>query len=826
MLCLCLLVVWSIQAEVSNAQLNSGHLPTMQAPLDVFAIRQVTIDSILVEGARSVSEAAFLVRTSGLQPGQQVTIPGDPAFGSAIRSIDRLRKYADVKVVERKTSEAHSTVVLQVQEMPRLGEYTFTGIKKKQRRDLKERVPLLARAPIREADIDRTIGVIKGYYAEKGHPASHVDLTRHPQSDGTIDLRFAIDRGPFVEIEDIQFTGNVALSQKELRKQLGLKEDRWWRFWKRAKFHADRHEEDLLALTTYMHEKGYYDGRIVRDTTFLDTSNPGEPGYIVAFEVYEGPQYHIRNVTWEGNTVYTDAQLAASLGIEAGDRYNGTKLQQNLYANRNATDVSSLYMNKGYMTFRVQPTLRVTPGDSLDVYLDVVEGDVYAFGSIVIAGNDRTKDHVVRRELYTLPGQTFSRDAIQESIRRLMQLNYFSQESLGAGPGVEIDDQKKVVDLTYNLIETGSEQLQLSGTWASTGLVLSLGFEFNNFSAQNLFRPKAWRPIPTGDGQTLSLGVQTSGRAYQNYSIGFTEPWFRGRPTPIGANISYSFIGDGAFTTSGSGSFTTFSARTFYEQRLTWPDDKFSMGTSVGYQIFDNNGLYTTLPEGRNNEITIQQTLTRNSTNHPVFPSSGSQFRLSATLAPPVGGSIQYHKWRLGHTWHTPIAPKLTLSLSGDFGYIGSLNGGPVDFQRFVVGGSPFDAQGIGEARFLGTDIVYMRGYPASVIGPRRDGDATGGRLLNKFTSELRWMAIQSDQLQAAPYLFMDAANAWDSFDTYNPGNLYRSAGVGVRMTLPILGLLELTYGYNFDAFTPLSTTDHDGSKQWLFQFTLGRGFN
>ena len=291
-------------------------------------------------------------------------------------------------------------------------------------------------------------------------------------------------------------------------------------------------------------------------------------------------------------------------------------------------------------------------------------------------------------------------------------------------------------------------------------------------------------------------------------------------------NLSYTRIGENALSSFNTGTFSSISVRSFYEKRLKWPDDKFTLSTSVGYQLFDNRGLYTTLPDGRSEEITLQQSLSRNSTDHPLFPTQGSQFLLSVTVAPPVDGFIQYHKWRLKNTWHAPIAPKLSLSFSSDLGYIGSLTGGDVDFQRFIVGGSPFDTQGFSSAQFLGTDLIYMRGYPAGALGPRVNNDPVGGRILNKFTSELRWLAISSDQLQAAPYAFMDAANAWDSFSTYNPAELYRSAGFGMRFFLPILGTLELTYGYNFDTFAPLTSDDHSGQKQWLFQFTIGRGFD
>ncbi len=791
--------------------------------------REFEIASIRVDGIDSEAAKSFIRQTSGLEVGQTVTVPVDPAFGEAIRSIFQLGNYSDVKITEDKRTGDLVDLVIQVKEVPRLGEYTFEGVKRGHRKELKEKAPLLSRTPVQESDIERTEQIVKDFYAEKGRPLTTVDVEKNVNPDNTVDYVFQVDRGPVVEVEKVMIDGNEMLPSRKLKKKMKTKPDRWWRFWKKAKFDENRYEEDLQKVVAYMNENGHFDAQITSDSVYLDTSGK-KPGMVIEIDVREGPRYNIRNIDWEGNTVYKDEFLTQSLGFEKGDVYNSKKLEENLYANKRSSDVSSLYMNRGYMTFQVQPTLRVVEGDSLDLNFDLSEGDIFEFGNIEIAGNDKTKDHVIRRELYTIPGQTFSRDAIQESIRRLMQLNYFSQESLGAGPNVEVDEAGKVVDLTYTLEETGSDQLQLSGTWGQFGLVLSLGFEFNNFSAQNFFKKGAWRPLPSGDGQRLSLGVQTNGRFYQNYSFGFTEPWFRGKPTPVGFSLSYSKIGRNPFVNlGGDNNLVTVSGRGFYEKRLKWPDDKFSYLNGLQYQFTNNNGLYTFLPQGVSQEITLQQVLSRNSTDNPLFPSQGSTMRLSLDVALPLGDFIQYHKWRFQNNWHVPIVPKLTLSVGADFGYVGSITGEDVQFQRFIVGGSPFDVQGSFNRFFFATDVIYMRGYPAGALGPRSGDEPIGGRILNKYTSELRWMAIQTEQLQAAPYLFLDAANSWNDFNSYNSAEIFRSAGFGMRFFLPILGMLELTYGYNFDEFqgsSSVSRSDHDGSRQWLFQFTIGQGFN
>jgi outer membrane protein insertion porin family len=785
----------------------------------------VEILGIAVEGIESESARSIVSQASGLTVGQTVTLPGDEAIAEALRSIYRLGLFSDVKIVEDRRVGNGVYLAIQVQEEPRLVEYTFSGVKRGHRNDLRDEVPLLTGSPLRPSDVERSKQEIKNYFREKGFMLATVEVLRNEPAEGQVSLDFVIDRGPRVEVEEIRIRGNEAVSDFRIKRSMETDEDRWWRFWSSATFDRDEFEGDLQDVIRTYNDRGFYDARILSDTVFVESG--GDPGMVVELTIEEGPRYHVRNVEWEGNTVYADEYLRDALGIGRGEPFNRTKLEQNLYQNRNSSDVTSLYMNRGYMMFNVEPSIQVVAGDSLDINFDVMEGDVYEFGDVDIAGNTKTKEHVIRRELYTVPGQTFSRDAIQESIRRLSQLSYFTQESLGGGPSVEINEDERTVDLGYTVSEQSSDQLELSGTWGSFGLVLMLRFSFNNFSAQNLLNGDAWDPLPAGDGQQLSLAVQTSGTIYQNYSVSFTEPWFRGRPTPIGFALSYSnFGGRGrrlpGFGSSSNGSFETGSGRFFYERRLQWPDDMFSTSSAIRYQYYSNQGLFSTIPPGISQLVTFQQGLSRNSLDHPVFPTRGSSMQLSFEIAPPIGNFVQYHKSRFKTSWNVPLATNLSIAFNTDYGYVGSLTGDRVDFERFIVGGSPFDTQGF--YSYFGRDIVYMRGYPAASISPRRNDEPVGGTILNKYTSEINWLAIQTPQLSAQPYIFLDAANAWNSVETYNPAELYRSSGVGMRLFLPILGMIELTYGYNFDTFQAISGS-HDGSKKWTFQFSLGQGF-
>ena len=807
-----------------NGGTNSPLSPTPQ---------ELEILGISVDGVETESMINFVLRSSGLAAGQMITLPADQAIAEAIRSLYKLHVFSDVKVIEERRAGTGVFLKIQVKEEPQLKEFTFSGIKKRHRKELEKEVPLFKGSRVRPGDLERSVQVIKDYFGEKGHMLADVNVTREPSGEDMVDVNFGVDIGQKVRIKEVLINGTETIAARKVRSK--LKKTKAYKplfFWRKSRFDRSLYQEDKVRVLEHYNAKGYYDARIMRDSVYLDTSGK-KAGLVVQLEFIEGPKYHIRNVTWEGNTVYPDKVLSTALGVDAGDAYNGQRIEQNLFGNKQTSDVSSLYMNRGHMLFRVEPEVRVVEGDSLDLHYDVYEGDIFQFGQIDIAGNSKTKEHVIRRELYTIPGQTFSRGGIQESIRRLSQLNYFDQEKLGAGPSIDLNNEAKTVDLTYNLEEVGSDQLELSGSYHRYGLILMLRFAFNNFSAGDFFRRESWRPLPAGDGQRVSVALQTSGKAYQSYQLSFTEPWLRGRPTPVGFSLShsrfsgygYSFYSYNRPAGNPREYFVRTSGTVFYEQRLQWPDDKFSTSTSLGYQHFINRDFTAVLPEGTSEQVTVQQALTRSSLDHPIFPTNGSSFLLSATLAVPIGSFVQYHKWRLNSSWNVPIMNKLTVNMHGEFGYIGSLTGSDVLFERYIVGGSPFDYQGA--FNNYGKDIVFMRGYPERVLGPRRNGEPVGGRILNKFTSELRLLAVQTPQLTAAPYVFMDAANTWDNFSTYNPTQLFRSVGLGARLFLPILGMLEITYGYNLDTFVPYGgqSSKHDGSNKWLFQFTIGQGF-
>ena len=820
-----------LSLALSALFLLTAAAPLVQAQAPGAAARQAyDVLGIEVEGVEEASGRQFVIQASGLRIGEQVQIPGDDAIAEAIRDLFATGAYSDVEIVADNFAGGGVFLLIRVKEEPRLGTYEITGIKKGKAREIKKLLPLLRGRSVRPSDIARSEQVIRDEFADDGYLNVQVE-TRREMNDETnrIDLTFDVDRGKRPTVADVRFVGNEAFSDRTLRKRLeNTPERRWWRFWSKETFEPGEFEEDLQTLEAYYANRGYYGARVLSDSVYVEGDD-----VIVQVTVEEGPKYHYRDISFEGNTEISDGALLGALGLQTGDAYSREKLEKALFYSPDHTDVSSLYTDRGYLTFNATPVLTEAPGDSLDLLVEVSEGEVYEFGSVTIAGNTKTKDHVIRRELRTVPGQTYSRQGIERSVRELLQLNYFDQQSLAGGPALSVNDDDNTVDLTYNLTEVGGDQLELSGGYGGqTGLLLQAGVTFNNFSIQDVFTREAWRPLPAGDGQRLSLGLTTNGRFYQAYNLSFTEPWFRGKPNPAGFALSLTQFTDRDVLGSDgeliSGGVTTFSSRVFYRQRLKWPDDFFQAGVDLGYRFYDINrasgvGAFG-LPAGLSQEATVKGSITRNSLNSPLFPSSGSSLLFSLEVAPPLPGFIQYHKWRFQNDWYTPITGRLSLGFKADYGYIGSLTGEDVDFQRFVVGGSPLEAGG-GQGRTFGQDLLFMRGYPLRAISPRRNGVPVGGRILNKYSAEMQLLAVQSPQLQLAPYLFLDAANVYDTFEQYNPADLKRAAGFGTKIFLPILGMVDLSYGYQFDRFLTPNTAgaiQESDSPQWRFQFSLG----
>lgn len=782
-----------------------------------------------VEGL-TTSREEFVIGTSGLQEGTQVTIPGED-IGQAIKSLHQTGLFSDVEVVETGREADGIYLKIVVQEQPRLEEFEIHGVKRSERSDLEEEITLVPGYAVTESSIAQAVNTIKRYYRREGHWFTEVNVRRTKTDEvrNRVTVIFEIDAGDRLEVKDITFEGNKQFDDGMLRGAMDpLKEDKWWKFFSKKLFKDEEFEEAKNNLEQFYRDHGFLDFRITSDTvhTFPYTQNrlyvfktPAR-GLKVNISVHEGPQYNVRNINWEGNTVYTDEQLSQILGFEKGEVFNQTKFQThlgNMGPNPSGADVTSLYQDNGYLFFNAQPQIDIVAEDSVDLNINLIEDEIAHVEEVSFEGNTKTHDDVIRRSLRTVPGQKYNRQLIIRTIRELGQIGYFRQQSIE--PNLAPDPENNTVDINYSLDESQStDNFEFSGGFGGRGigLILSARVNFNNFSIQRAIRGEGWNPIPSGDGQKLSLGVQVTGSGYQSYSAGFQEPWLGGNPLSLGVNFSYDLI---KYRNSDLRN-ELFSSSVSLGRRLNWPDNYVQHQSVLSYQLYDVEGGASFLPEGASNILSIQQILERNSTDNQISPTTGSKLRLSGELAPPLPSFAQYYKFKSSYQNHTRIVGDLVLTNTIEYGYLGYLaQGKESDFQRFKLGGTQMQQR----QSFL-DDNIDLRGFPGGRNGsitPFEDGQEVGGRLYTKYSFELRYPAITEQQAQVYPYAFMDAGNAYLDPSQFAPFDVKRAVGVGTRIFLPILGLVDLSYGYRLDGIPNTQVR----AGEWQFLFNIGAPF-
>ncbi len=789
--------------------------PTLVTP------QEFTIKAVSVEGNENTREQ-FIINASSLTVGREITYPGED-IPDAIKRLFRAGLFSDVEVLIAEKTSSEISLIIKVTEKPRLIEVKIEGVKRSQRRDLKDLIIITPGVAITEAIIAKAENTILRFYKEKGYWFTKVEskIIADKKIDNRSRLIFKIDTGERLEVKDIKFEGNKAFSDRKLTKKMKpLKEDKWWKFLSKKVYKESDYEEGLDNVLALYRKNGYSDIRVLDDSVFIYNYVKDLDGVGVTVVLAEGPQYKVRNISWDGNTVYTNEQLSYSLGFEKGDIFDQEKFDQNLNFNESSTDVTSLYQNIGYLFFNAFPTIEKVAKDSVDITIDIYEDEIARVKEVSFTGNTKTHDDVVRRTLRTVPGNKYSREAIIRTIRELGTLGYFDAQNLQ--PDVLPNPSNKTVDISYQLDESVStDNFEFSGGYGgqTIGAIISARVNFNNFSIKRAFEKGGWKPIPSGDGQKLSLGVQVTGQGYQSYSINFVEPWLGGKPTSLGINFSYNLINGRGFN---AGKSELFSGSVSVGKRLKWPDDYFSTRTTLGYQLYDVTRTTGFQRAGISNSITIEQLLERNSVDSPISPTLGSKIGISGEIALPIQGFSDYYKIKSYYQSHFPLVDKLVLTSTADFGYIGYFTKDRrSDFQRFLIGGTQLQQR----QSFL-YDNIDMRGYPGGIgqsIAPIVDGVQIGGRLFNKFTLEMRYPAVQTDQLQLIPYTFVDAGNSYLDFSEYDPFELKRSAGFGVRLFLPILGLVDLSYGYRFDGVT--GADPRVAAGEWEFLFNIGAPF-
>ena len=785
--------------------------PTLENP------EEYRISQVRVQGNES-TRTQFIINTSGLVEGKVITHPGDD-IPDAINRLFRVGLFSDVQVFIENQSLTSLDILIQVVEQPRMLEYKIEGVKKSEARDLEDLISLVQGAAITDASLEQAKRTIIRFFKEKGLWGTEV-VTRVEASDEIENrsiLYFEVKKGEKLEIKDIQFIGLERFTEKDLLKVIKpIKEDAWWKFLSKKLYKQEDFDEGVTNLLTHFQEEGHVDARIVSDSLWVDDVGKGEQGLRLAFTIYEGPQYKVRDISWDGNTVYTDAQLTQSLGFEKGDVFNQTRYDENLNFNKTSTDINSLYQNIGYLFFQAIPTISKVGDDSLDIHFDIYEDEIATIRRVSFSGNTQTHDDVVRRTLRTIPGATYSREAIVRSVRELSTLGFFDPQNIT--PDVQPIPQDKEVDVSFLVDESAStSNFEFSGGYGgrAIGALISARLNFNNFSLQRALAGD-FTPFPSGDGQNLSLGVQVTGTGFQSYSFGFVEPWLNGKPTSLGVNLSYNFIQYRGFSEKNR----LFSSSVSLGKRLRWPDDYFSSRTALGYQLYDVQGTTSFLSAGTSSIISINQTFERNSLDNFISPNTGSKLGLSFEVAPPLPGLSEYYKIKTDYQYHIPIVEKLVLTSQVNFGFIGFFtNDRRSNFQRFLVGGTQLQQR----QSFL-YDNIDLRGYPGGndgSIAPIIDGRQVGGRVYNKYSLELRYPAVSNEQLQLIPYAFYDAANAFNDFATFDPFNVKRAIGIGTRLYLPVLGLVDLSYGYRLDGIEGTNTL----AGEWEFLFNIGAPF-
>jgi len=815
-------LLFLLLAGTASAQVRPT--PAQGNQIDYTQPRTYRIADITVSGANFLDPNA-LISVAGLKVGDEITVPGED-ISRAIQKLWDQGILGDVEIFATKTEGDQIWLNFSLKERPRLASFEFSGINKSQADALREKVPLQKGRIVTDAVLNNTRNAIRKYFGEKSFLNAKVDIKQRPATNlpNSVVLDIHVDRGDKVKIADISFAGNEAFSEKKLQRQLKkTKEKRLYKIFTSSKFQQSDYEADKQLLIDFYNSEGYRDAAIVSDSVYrLSDDRLG-----IKITVDEGNRYYYRNITWKGNYLYTDEYLSRVLGIEKGDVYNQKELDKRLnYNPTGGIDVSALYQNDGYLFSSIEPVEVAVVGDSIDLEMRVTEGPQATISKVSVTGNDKTSDHVILRELRTLPGQKYSRDDLIRSRNELAALGYFDPEQIGLNPIP--NPAEGTVDINYSVVERPNDQISLSGGWGGPiGAVGTVGLTLNNFSTRKLFNLSEWRPIPSGDGQRLSLNVQANGKYYQSYSLSFTEPWLGGRK-PNALTVSL-------FKTVRIDSRAEFDSRLNVNggaislgRRLNWPDNYFQMSHSLSYNRYNLNNyeLFGGFKNGTSNSISFVNTLARVSIDNPTFPRRGSNISLSVNLTPPYSlfadrqdqfEFIEFNKWMFDASYFINLAGNLVLNTRAHFGFLGTYGSEEIGpFERFRLGGAGLGGGNI----FVGTEYIGLRGYDDESVIDQYENTvrAAGGVAYNKFVMEARYLISPNPAATIYGLAFLEAGNNFGSYERYNPFKLYRSAGVGARIFMAAFGLLGFDYGWRLDTLP-----GGQNHKRGMFHFIIGQ---
>ena len=826
--------------------------------------KKYIVGGVKLEGNQYLSENQIL-QVAAIREGMEVTVPSEE-MSNIVTRLWLQRYFEDVAVSIDSLVPTRDTAYFKISivERPRVSRWLFSGVKSSEQKELEERLNLRRGGEFSDYVAKTSSDIIKRYYKEKGFSNVKVDVNtkRDTVIKSAIRVQFAVDRGEKVKIQKITFNGADHVKESKLvRSMKKTRDKRLQNFFSSKKFQEKEYENDKRQLLTAFNEAGFRDARIVKDTMYYV-----EPGRLqIDFDIDEGQQYYFRDITWTGNSVYASEDLSRVLMIEKGDVYDVVTMQKRLFGGgkQSEYDITKLYRDNGYLFFQVQPVEMNIEGDSVDVEMRIVEGKPATLNNIVINGNDLTNERVIRRQVFTRPGYLFSQTDFERSIREIASMGQFDPEAIMGEGGYSIlpNPMDNTVDIVYNVTEKPSSQLELSGGWGGNTFVATVGVSFNNFSTRRFFDKTAWRPVPLGDAQNLAVRFQTNGTYYTSLSASFSEPWLFGKkPTSLNtslyytrqtnSNIYYNILNNDEY-------MEVYGFAAGIGKRLKWPDNYFVLYNQLSWQTYRlQNWVYQFLfNTGISHNLSYTLSLNRTSTDQQIYPRQGSDFSFSLQLTPPYSllrkndkgildadGNptkvsswkdinydyqtsqdryrwIEYHKWSFKGSVFTKLAGDLVLMARAQFGYLGyyNRNWGYSPFEGFRVGGD-----GMSGYDTYGSEIVSLRGYenysltPQAASSYNSSGIYYAGNVYDKFTVELRYPVILQPQSTIYALLFLEGGNCWADIRDFNPFQIKRSAGVGVRVFLPMIGLLGVDWGWGFD--DPVN-----GGSQ--FHFVIGQQF-
>ncbi|MEC8458108.1 MAG: outer membrane protein assembly factor BamA [Bacteroidota bacterium] len=785
------------------------------------------IAGITVTGAGSLDPNVVIMLTN-LRVGDDIQFP-DEKISDAIRTLWRQKLFENItfKVVNKVGKKVYLDI--QLVALPKLSKYYMTGLKKAWKDDIREDLDLRAGKVVNENLKVMSRNKIKRYFYDKGYLNTEVEVIEKVDTtyNNAVILGFKIETGSRVKISEILFTGNTAVNEKVLLKAMKNTKIKGKALLKSSKLKKKEYRDDLRSIVAKYNTLGYRDARVISDTVYPVSEELVQ----IEIKIEEGSRYYFGDISFIGNTKYETELLSSILRINRGDIYDSQELTERVSFDPNGNDVASIYLNNGYLFSQVVPIEKSVNNDTIDIEIRIQEGRQATIRKVSVSGNERTNDHVIYRELRTKPGDLFSKAMIQRTIRELSQLGYFDQQQIGVNPVP--DPQTGTVDLEYSVVERSTSQLELQGGWGAGRVVGTLGLNFNNFSARNIKNKKSWQPLPTGDGQTINIRAQSNGLYFQSYNASFTEPWLGGRkPNSFTATIYHNVQSNGVERSNPNRQSLNITGVNFgLGQRLKWPDDYFTLYQGIEFRRFNLDNYPTgflNYSKGISNNVNYKFTLGRNNTDVPIFPTRGSQINFAVELTPPFSlfsdidyknisseerfRLVEYHKWKLNADWFAPITSKLVIRTHGEFGFLGSYNEdlGLPPFERFYVGGD-----GLTNFVIDGREIIGLRGYQNNSITP-----AGGGALYNKYILEARYIIANTPSAQVFPLVFLEAGNNYDNFWDYRAFNLKRSAGAGIRIFMPMFGLMGVDIGYGFDP-EPTGVT----SSGWQTHFIIGQQF-